>query len=194
MPTLRQARLEFFQAAGFPLDGGYDDDFSEAEFGPVLYRVRNTEARREALERHDLHHLVTGYATDWKGEAEISAWELASGFGRTPYAWIIMLWGLFTGLVGNLGPTFEAFVRGRGSTNLYTEDIDDTLLNSTVEDLRARLRVRPQGELSVDVLVGFAAWSVAALAWGLVAIPAVALYVLSASTPRCFSCPRCLEA
>jgi ubiquinone biosynthesis protein Coq4 len=36
---------------------------------------------------HDLHHLVTGYPTDWKGELEISAWEIAGSCRGYVAAW-----------------------------------------------------------------------------------------------------------
>jgi NADPH:quinone reductase-like Zn-dependent oxidoreductase len=31
---------------------------------------------------HDIHHVLTGYDTTWRGKAEIGAWEIASGCGR----------------------------------------------------------------------------------------------------------------
>jgi hypothetical protein len=41
-------------------------------------RLPNSDARRKAVVLHDLHHVATGYKTDWTGEAEISAREIAS--------------------------------------------------------------------------------------------------------------------
>ena len=195
MPTLRQARQAFFHASGFPADGGYDDEVAEADFGLVRYRVKNGPLRREALKLHDLHHLATGYGTDWRGEAEISAWELASGFGRQPYAWIVMLWGLFTGLVMHPEATFRAFVRGRGSRNLYGRRFDASWLDRSVAELRAHLRVGPEREARLDDLVAFAAWSLAAVAYGLLALPATVLTIAWALVPRCpLRCAHSVEA
>ena len=42
-------------------------------FGPVRFAFPNTAGRVRAVRYHDLHHVVTGYATDWTGEAEIGA-------------------------------------------------------------------------------------------------------------------------
>ena len=39
----------------------------------------NTDSRKRAVPLHDLHHILTGYKTDWMGEAEIGAWELRAG-------------------------------------------------------------------------------------------------------------------
>jgi hypothetical protein len=143
-PTVRHARADFFATSGFPADGGYEDDWAEADFGPIRYRVPNTAARSAALRRHDLHHVATGYAADWRGEAEISGWELGSGAGVYPYAWLIALWGLFTGLLYHPGPTVRAFLRGRHSENLYgTDTRTEVLLREPVSALKTRLSVLP---------------------------------------------------
>ena len=39
----------------------------------------NGAARVRAVRLHDLHHVATGYATSWVGEAEIGAWEREAG-------------------------------------------------------------------------------------------------------------------
>ena len=38
---------------------------------------------------HDLHHILTEYDTTWTGEAEVSAWELATGCKNYLAAWIL---------------------------------------------------------------------------------------------------------
>jgi hypothetical protein len=42
---------------------------------------------RQGLPAHDTHHMLNGYATNWVGECETAAWELASGGcgGRLTY-------------------------------------------------------------------------------------------------------------
>ena len=39
---------------------------------------------QKALPAHDTHHMLNGYETNWVGECETAAWELASG-GCGPY-------------------------------------------------------------------------------------------------------------
>ena len=97
--SLRDARQRFFVSYGIGDDGDYDAPWQEAQFGPLRYRVPNGPWRARVLRRHDLHHLVTGYAADWRGESQISAWELGAGLGPFSYAWVIALWGLFVGLL-----------------------------------------------------------------------------------------------
>ena len=88
---------------------------------------------------HDLHHVATGYGTDWAGEGEISAWELSAGCGRFAFAWFINLQGMVMGWVVSPGRTWRAWVRGRHSRSLYAEGYSDALLRETVGELRARL-------------------------------------------------------
>jgi hypothetical protein len=181
--TMRQALARFFADNGWPADGGYDAPWAEAAFGMVRYRVPNVAARREALRVHDLHHVLTGYATEWRGEAEISAWELGSGVGSLPYASLIALWGLFTGLLGAPRRTFAAFVRGRRSRNLLSSPFDPSLLEDEVGRMREQLSI-PGGAVAAttsDVLA-FVAWSIPALLVGVLAVmPALGLVGLSSA-------------
>lgn len=175
--TVARARSDFFLKSGFAPDGGYDEPWSEALFAGLPYRVRNGPLRRAALRIHDLHHLVTGYDTDWRGEAEISAWELGSGgAGRHLYAWNIALWGLFTGLVAAPERTWRAFRRGRQRTNLYVRDVDvDALLPSPETELQLLTAEAPP---RIPAGPAFAAFALLAMAWGALAtlvVPAFAL-------------------
>jgi hypothetical protein len=47
--------------------------------GRLKLAFPNTQARIRAVRYHDLHHVVTDYETNWKGESEIGAWEVATG-------------------------------------------------------------------------------------------------------------------
>jgi hypothetical protein len=197
-PTVAEARARFFRDNGFGPGGGYEDGWAEAEFGQLRYRVPNSEARAAALRVHDLHHVATGYPTDWRGEAEISAWELGGRLGLSyPYAWITVLFGVFSGIVAHLRPTFRAFVRGRRSKNLYRERFDADWLRLRVADLRRELSVdgaarRP----TLGDLLAFGFWGVVALGFGVVAVPFVCAMVALAAMRRLSGgrCPLCAVA
>jgi hypothetical protein len=138
--TVREARARYFAEAGFPPDGGYAARFVQlAKLGPIPIGFPNSDARRKAVGLHDLHHVATGYKTDWTGEAEISAWEIASGCGRMWFAWYINLQGMVMGWFVNPRATWRAWVRGRHSRNLYREGLSESLLRERVDSLRARL-------------------------------------------------------
>jgi ubiquinone biosynthesis protein Coq4 len=89
-----------------------------------------------ALRFHDLHHVLTGYRTDFPGECEISAWELAGGCTDHWAAWVLNLAGMGAGLFFMPRRVARAFQRGRYSRNLYRTEYGDALLGKTVEEMR----------------------------------------------------------
>jgi hypothetical protein len=135
--TLREARRRYFADNGFGEDGGYDDRWVDFKLGPLPFPFPNTPARVRAVRYHDLHHVLTGYATDIVGEFEIAAWEIAAGCKSMAAAWVLNLGGLAGGLFRCPKRTFAAFVRGRRQKTLYGEDYE-TLLGATVAEARAK--------------------------------------------------------
>jgi hypothetical protein len=166
---VRDARVAYFEANGFGVDGGYNDEWVKLKMGPIPFRIPNTAGRKVAVRYHDLHHIVTGYETDWVGEFEISAWEIGSGCRDKTFAWLINSQGMGGGLFLCPRRSLRAFVRGRNTRNLYDQDLD-ALLDETVQQLRQRMGTAAEvpNARPLDVLLWFA-WSVAWL------VPVVAL-------------------
>jgi hypothetical protein len=182
--SLRAARRDYFERNGFGPRGGYDERWVKLRLGPLVAAFPNTAARVRAVRYHDLHHVVTGYATDLLGEAEIAAWELASGCRGFVAAWLLNLSALAIGLAIDPGAVFRAFLRGRRSQNLYGASLDDALLESRVGAVRARLGL-DQGELRAGASdrLAFAACAALAVATlgaqlALLAAPLVGLAIL----------------
>src|SRR5262245_59511028 len=170
--TLREARARYFASNGFGADGGYASAWVKVKLGPLPFFFPNTAARVRAVRYHDLHHVVTGYRTDVVGEAEIAAWEIASGCAGFVAAWILNLYALLLGwLAGEPGPVWQAFLRGRRTRNLYREPYDDALLDA----VRARLglAVPPTSPATLTDRAAFLGWSAAAFALGLGTLVAV---------------------
>jgi len=191
--TLEDARRRFFAESGFPPDGGYDDAWAHAQFGPVPYSVPNPPMRAEALRVHDLHHPLTGYRADWRGEAEISAWELGSGGGgRYVYAWFIALFGLFTGLLGAPRATWRAFVAGRSADNLYRDSAPRRRLPHSVDAMRRELGIGRSGRARPRDGLAFLGWSALACSLAIVFGLGVPLLLLAALTRRVGRGVRCL--
>ena len=136
--TLRQAREEYFQRFGFD-GGGYTAKWVKLKAGPVAFYFPNTKARVAAVRYHDLHHVLTEYPANWVGEAEIGAWEIASGCRHHYPAWILNLDAHAIGLLLAPRKTYRAFVRGLKTRNLYGEPFNDDLLEETVGAVRRRL-------------------------------------------------------
>jgi hypothetical protein len=137
--TLGEARAQYFRENGIQADGGYTAKWVRIKLGPVPVVFPNTSGRRAALLPHDLHHVATGYDTTLIGEAEIGAWELASGCRHYVAAWVLNIGAVITGLFLAPRRVYRAFSRGRHSTNLYHLGVDASWPEETVGELRQRL-------------------------------------------------------
>jgi hypothetical protein len=181
--TLREARERYFVANAFGSDGGYSLSWVQVKVGPLPFKIPNTASRKRAVRYHDLHHTLTGYRTNFRGECEIGAWEVATGCADHWAAWFLNLSTIGTGVLFAAGDVWRAFVRGRNSANLYRAPFDDALLERRLGDVRRELRLAdpPPPARAADA-AAFAAWSLAGLALMLVQVavsplvlPAIAL-------------------
>jgi ubiquinone biosynthesis protein Coq4 len=136
---VREARARYFAENGFG-EGGYDERWVvlRACGRPVL-AFPNTAQRVRSVRIHDVHHVLTGYATSWRGEGEIAAWELASGCRDHWAAWVLNLSAALIGLVIAPRAIVRAFRRGRACRNLYEREWDDGILDLPVGELRREL-------------------------------------------------------
>ena len=183
--TLFDARNQYFLANDLGQDGGYDEAWVKLKLGKLPFAFPNVPARRRAVRVHDLHHLLTGYDTDWVGETEISAYEIGAGCGSYSAAWMLNLSAFFTGPFVNPGRLFGAYRRGRRCQSLYHERYDDALLQSAIGEVRTRLGL---DEKLADIptlgdwagLIGW--WLVSAVvtlgSLGILALPIYALVLL----------------
>ncbi len=165
--TLREALAEYFRFNGFGDDGGYHDTWVDFKLGPIPFPFPNTKARVKAVRYHDLHHVMTGYQTDFIGELEIAGWEIGSNCADMYAAWVLNLGGFGAGMMLAPRRTFAAFVRGRRSKNLYRHAYDDALLARTVADMRAELGLdRDPGPATSSDRIAAAGWTVLGAAVG----------------------------
>ena len=136
---VREARARYFAENGLG-EGGYDDRFVVLRVaGLPLLVFPNTKQRVRSVRFHDVHHVLTGYGTSWRGEGEIAAWELASGCRDHWAAWWLDFWAALIGLCLAPRAVARAFRRGRASRNLYGREWDDALLERGVGELRREL-------------------------------------------------------
>ena len=158
--TVGSARAQLLSAIRFPADGGYGEKSVKLRAGCLTLAFPNTATRVRAVKLHDVHHVLTECDTTWRGEAEIGAWEIASGCERRYPAWFLNLGAMTIGLAIAPRRTFRAFVRGRHSGNLYHTEFTEDLLERGVGELRTAL-VIPLGPVApaASDVAGFAAWS-----------------------------------
>jgi len=156
---------------GFGEDGGYAKKWVRVQLGPVPLAFPNSPGRVRAVRYHDLHHVLTGYQTDVVGEAEIGAWEVASGCAGFWAAWLLNLQAMALGLLaGAPGRLWRAFLRGRRTRNLYRMAFDEALLETRVGALRSRLGLdvvgTTPGAARARERAAFAGWLALAVAVG----------------------------
>jgi len=182
--SLLNARALFFQDAKLGPNRSYGDRWVCVASKPIPFYFPNLPSRVAAARLHDLHHIAAEYETDWPGEAEIAAWEIASGCARYRAAWILNLGGFGAGLVVAPRRLFRAFLRGRrAKTNLYKTGFDESRLNEiSVGTLRDQLGLRvPVSPASATDMILFVLWCVPAiLAWLSIPLLTVILFWLIA--------------
>lgn len=141
--TLGTALADFFNRFGFSSDAYTAKKFA-IWIGKVPIYLPNIPSRVWVARFHDLHHVLTGYPANWKGEAEIGAWEIATGCRNHFVAWFLNGGAVMVGMLLYPRAVIRAFNRGRKTrTNLYHNFEYEPLLNETVKDLRARIGLAP---------------------------------------------------
>jgi hypothetical protein len=178
---LRDARSRYFAENGLG-EGGYDARWVKLKLGPAPLFFPNTAGRVRAVRLHDVHHVLTEYATDWIGEAEIGAWEVGAGCADHWAAWVLNLSALSVGFWMGPRRVLRAFARGRRSRSLYPGEWDDALLDESVGALRSRigLAVADPAPARTDRLA-LAGWlgvgGVLLVAWTAVSLAPLALLI-----------------
>jgi hypothetical protein len=108
--------------------------------GKIPIHVPNIPARIKIARYHDIHHIITGYPADWRGEAEIGAWEIATGCRKSFIAWFLNSGAVIVGLFMHPKAVLKAFQRGRNTrTNLYHDFEYEPLLSMTVKEVREKI-------------------------------------------------------
>lgn len=165
--SLRAGLVAYLEANNIPQDGGVTERWALVRIAGLPVAYPNIGARRAVVPGHDLNHVVSGYATDLRGEGEIAAWEVGSGCGPLWFAWVIDLAAMVVGLRWPVR-TLRAFARGRQSDNLFGAPYEASL-DRPVADLRAELRldrpirVRPRDVVLFAALLPLGAASGAAM-------------------------------
>ena len=145
--TVRQARDAYLAENGFTVEA-YERPTTDVKLWKLTFRFPNTPRHRWALKRHDLHHVATGYGTDFRGEYEISAWEARLGLRHLGlYVSSIVVTGALGGVVLCPRRALAAWrAGGRSRASLFTPAHEyDELLELTVGELRERLGLPREG-------------------------------------------------
>jgi hypothetical protein len=145
--TTRDELVEFLETLGVRTPGDpdpelYTDPWFRIPFGSRRVPIfKHGEALKQSLMIHDVHHVLTGYGTDFLGEVELAGWELGSGgCAAHRFMWFDRVGVAFVALFTGPRAFARAFREGRASRNLYRDDLE-ALLGLDVEDLRRRIHL-----------------------------------------------------
>jgi ubiquinone biosynthesis protein Coq4 len=129
---------------------------------------------------HDLHHVLTEYPTTWRGEAEISSWEIgAGGVGKYYAGWLLDLLSVAQGVVVNPQGVYRGFMRGRVSKNLFSKEFSDDVLEHKVGEYREYLNLNTDPTLpTARDYFAFAIWLIISVAVYLFVVAPVWVSVL----------------
>ena len=127
--TPRKLLPAFYKQYQLSDDGGQSSSYVRIKLAKkVFIYFPNFDARRKAVIKHDVHHIATGYTSTFKGETEISAWEIASGCRHYWVAWVLDMQAVMMGMLFNPAGVYRAFVKGRRTKNLYRDVFTDEQL------------------------------------------------------------------
>jgi hypothetical protein len=142
--VLKEARNLYLVANGFRIEDYTAPTFTIGILGRA-FKFPNTAGRKRIVHLHDLHHVLTGFGTDWMGEAEIGAWELRAGCNSF-IAYFLNGSGVIIGLFLSPRRVWHAFRAAKGQRTLYRDPIPyERLLQMTVGEVRKRLGIPPHG-------------------------------------------------
>jgi len=172
-PSLGDALTTFREHNGLPSDETAMRSW-RCGIGPITLRLPNFGWRRQAILAHDLHHVLTGYPCNLRGEFQVAAWEF--GAGPMPH------WGarVFCSPLVAIGLTWSprliwrAYCDGLASMSLHGTWIDETLLSLPVSLGRQAIstsaprpwrRIKFLGLLAEALLILCTPALIAVLAW-----------------------------
>jgi len=139
--TPRELLPGFYKEYNLSDDGGQSNPRVKVELTKKIFLyIPNFDARRKAVLKHDVHHIATGYTSTFKGETEIGAWEIASGVRHYWVAFVLDMSGMMTGMLFNPLGVYKAFVRGRRTKNLYSDNLtDEQIMNTPLSTIKDNL-------------------------------------------------------
>jgi hypothetical protein len=138
--TVRTARDRFL--ASYALGAS---TYTDPRFVLHLRQWRIRTPNPGLLPLHDLHHVATGFGSGLIGEAEISAYELRTGWGNLIIL-TLCIGAVFLGGMIRPRRVWHAWARSKDVRGLYRCGHDyEALLDMTVMELRSYLGIPPEG-------------------------------------------------
>jgi hypothetical protein len=134
------------------LDPSYDETPTwPFTIGPVTIPMPNFSWRRAAIQRHHIHHIMTGYPFTMRGEFQVATWEFAAG--RYPHwgATLLLLPLVVMGLVWSPAAIWRAFIKGCGEKSLYRPELREAAGRLSLDALMEATRSRDRTDRLANV-------------------------------------------
>ena len=131
----------FYKSHDYGEEGGIYSNWAWFKIGFISFPLPNIAQRKVNTYKHDINHIITGYETTWKGEFEITAWEMGSGgWGNNYIINLITLQAMGLGFLFYPKLTLKAFKRGFTMRNAHTINIPkEEFLSYTIDDVKRML-------------------------------------------------------
>ena len=172
----------FYKQYNLEYDGGQSLPYVRIELlKKIIVYIPNFKVRKKAIFKHDVHHLATGYQSNFRGETEIGSWEIGSGIKKYWIAFMLDIQAVMIGILFNPAGVFKAFVRGRRTKNLYTDQYPDTdILHMKMGEIRKMLKLDiPEHKAGIRDLLVFILLLITGLIYSVISIiflPFVIIY------------------
>lgn len=117
-----------------------EDKWSFSFFG-LKVTLPNFSWRKEAIDKHDLHHLILDIPFSMAGECQVATWEFASGPHPDKRAQLFCLPLVSLGCLIAPRRTWRSFVKGVNCRSLYSHEAIEI---ETLGDARRFVLCRPE--------------------------------------------------
>ena len=123
--SVNDALIQHRSVQGIETDSHIAASWS-CKLGPFVLRLPNFKWRKAAINRHDLHHILTGIPCTLEGECQMANWEFASGRLPSYQAILFCLPLVWLGVLLCPRKTYHAYCSGCDRVNLYDQHFNST--------------------------------------------------------------------
>ena len=116
--------MDIRKARGLPVNPAELPKWSFELFGLML-TLPNFSWRRDAIDKHDLHHLILDEPFTMAGECQVATWEFAAGAFPDKRAQLFCLPLVTVGAMTAPGRTWRSFEQGCRETSLYRINLSE---------------------------------------------------------------------
>lgn len=149
--TITQLLVKTRKNLDLPEDPARDRSWSFKVIGLTIH-LPNFTWRKDAIDKHDLHHLVLGEPFTMRGECQVATWEFAAGAFPDKRAQLFCLPLVAIGAITSPQRTWRSFKAGATQRSLFEQHLigSETLGEITRLTRNARTPASNKASLKLD--------------------------------------------